>query len=74
MAKMSANALTESKRKGNISPTKYLEFSNARIISQDKYLDEVILAVNKPLLPDPTVAFSGPEYFKLDKDMFGEPN
>ena len=47
MAKLTANALIESKRLEK-SPTKYLHFSNARVVHTDKYLEEITLAVDKP--------------------------
>ena len=73
MAKLAANAFTEQKRRGDSSPTKFLEFKNARVVHQDKYLDEITLAIDKPEMPAATVAF-GPQYYKLDKYTFGKKN
>ena len=49
MAKLAANALSETKRRGgDQSPTKFLQFKNARVVHLNKYLEEVTLAIDKP--------------------------
>lgn len=73
MAKLAANAFSETKRRGgDQSPTKFLQFKNARVVHLNKYLEEVTLAIDKPQMPDQSTSFE-PSYFKLERDsVFGK--
>ena len=62
MAKLTANALLEQKRKGDDDLAKYLTFSNARVAHKDKYSETITIAIDKPELPPMHVAYE-PSYY-----------
>lgn len=62
-AKFTMNGISESKRR-EISPQKFLYYSNARVVFQDKYYEEITIAVNKPIAPSPSM-LGNPGYYNV---------